>query len=159
MSISWDEITVSLEGIDSAALLLTWRWLVPEGLKPVVLTAMGDLFLLDPATGEIQWLDVASGELTVVASSGEDLQELMSEEENAQNWFMPEAVTAMRKAGSVLGDHQVYSLEHPAILGGEFKLDNIMPTDVYVHFNVHGQIHEQVKDLPEGTEISIDVGE
>jgi len=159
LSIGWDEITVSLEGIDGTALLLTWRWLVPESLEPIILTAMGDLFLLDPASGEIHWLDVASGELTVVASSGGELEELMREEGVAQNWFMPEAVTAMRKAGSVLGEHEVYSLEHPAILGGEFKLSNITPTNVYVHFNLHGQIHEQVKDLPEGAEISIDVGE
>lgn len=159
MSIGLDEITVSLEGIDGAALLLTWRWLVPQSLEPILLTAMGDLFLLDPASGEVHWLDVASGELTVVASSGEELEELMCEEENAQNWFMPEAVTALRKAGSVLEEHEVYSLEHPAILGGEFKPDNITPTNVYVHFNLHGQIHEQVKDLPDGTEISIDLGD
>ncbi len=160
MSISWDEITVPLEGIDGAALLFTWRWLVPEELQPIVLTAMGDLFLLEADSGEIHWLDVASGELTLVASSAEELQGLINEAENAQNWFMPEAVTAMRKAGMVLGGHQVYSLDHPAVLGGEFKPSNITPTDVYVHFNLHGQIHEQVRDLPEGTEItSIEVGE
>lgn len=39
------------------------------------------------------------------------------------------------------------------VLGGDESVANLEPTDVSVHFGVLGQIHEQVKDLPPGTEI------
>jgi hypothetical protein len=41
------------------------------------------------------------------------------------------------------------------VIGGEYSVDNIEPTDMNVHFAFSGQICQQVKDLPDGTKVNI----
>jgi hypothetical protein len=57
-------------------------------------------------------------------------------------------------AVDALKSGQVFDLRKPLVLGGEFTLDNIQPLDASVHFSLLGQIHRQVRELPEGTSIS-----
>ena len=52
-----------------------------------------------------------------------------------------------------LGLGQCYSYKLPPILNGPIEPSNIEPADLPVHFSLLGQIHRQVKDLPEGTPI------
>jgi hypothetical protein len=54
-----------------------------------------------------------------------------------------------------LGKNEVYSFKKLPIIGGEYSVDNIEPTDISVHFTLTGMIHEQIKDLPDGTEVQI----
>ena len=56
-------------------------------------------------------------------------------------------------AGLSLPEHHVYSHKQPLVLGGEDSVENYEATDVRLHLSLMGQIHEQVKDLPEGTPI------
>ena len=152
MSIAWSDITVSLDGLTADDLLADWRWLIDFDAQPLVLTAMGDLFLLDSA-GAVWWLDVARGRLSPVADSTDRFQEMINEGDNATRWFMPQVVIALG-ARMTLPAHKVFSLDIPAILGGEYEFGNITPTNAPVHFSIHGQLHRQVKDLPLGTQIS-----
>ncbi len=153
MSIAWSDITVSLDGLTNEDLFCDWRWLIDQSFQPVVLTAMGDLFLVD-ANHSVHWLDVASGNLSPVSESIDEFQELIGVEENATRWFMTEVVLTLKANEIALRPQQVYSLNVPAVLGGNYEFGNITPTDVRVHLSIHGQIHRQVKDLPPGTRIS-----
>lgn len=42
----------------------------------------------------------------------------------------------------------------PQILGGEYPVSNVEPTDLSVHYSFLADIYRQTKDLPEGTRIS-----
>lgn len=44
MSITMNDLTISPHGIDMNTLLSEWTWAMPEPLRPVLLTAMGDVF-------------------------------------------------------------------------------------------------------------------
>ena len=153
VSITWSDITVSLEGLAAEDLLADRRWQIGASYQPIVLTAMGDLFLLD-ADQSVYWLDVASGRLHPISDSRDAFQRMINGGDHASRWFMPEVVLALKGAGVGLGRRQVYSLTHPAILGGQYEFGNIRPTDVGVHMSIYGQIHRQVKDLPPGTKIT-----
>lgn len=153
MKVGWKEMTVSPDGIDIDELLSDWRWLVDDSFSPVVITAMGDLFLRD-AEGQIHWLDTMEGKLTRVAASAANFKKLMQQPEHAQEWFMPQLVGDLMTLGICLDEGEVYSCEHPLALGGELVPENIEPCDIYMHMSLQGQIHEQIKDLPPGTEIS-----
>ena len=68
MKITWNELTINPDGLDFDTLLEEWRWLVPETMSPVVVSALGDLFLVD-ADDSVHWLDTGAGKLTRVADS------------------------------------------------------------------------------------------
>lgn len=153
MRITWNDLTVDPDDVDLELLLSSWRWLVNEEYQPVVISALGDIFLCHD-NGSVHWLDTGIGELTEVASSVEEFQQLIVVPENADQWFIPQLVGDLKTVGKNLGPRQCYSYVVPPILGGEIEVDNFQVMDLLVHVDVLGQIHEQVKDLPPGTPIS-----
>ena len=153
MKITWNELTINPDGIDFDALLEDWRWLVPESMSPVLLSALGDLFLVDQ-DNTVHWLDAGSGTLTQVADSPQVFQTMMQQPEHANEWFLPQLIGDLIESGAVLKPGQCYSCDVPPGLGGEFNLENVKPSDLLVHFSMTGQIFFQTKDLPPGTPIS-----
>lgn len=152
MRITWNELTINPAGLDFATLLQDWSWLVPETMTPVVVSALGDLFLRD-VDQAIFWLDTGAGKLTRVADSPEHFKQLMVQAEYANQWFVPQLIGDLIESGQVLKAGQCYSYDIPPGLGGEFSVDNIRPTDIRVHFSMFGQLFRQTKDLPDGTPI------
>lgn len=152
MRITWNELTVSPDDLDLDGLLSEWRWVVSESFHPVVISALGDLFLRHD-DGRIYWLSSGWGQLTEVAKDAEEFKRLMVEPENAESWFMPNLVGDILMEGQRLGPGECFGYKLPPVLGGEYEPDNFEPTDLQVHFGILGQIHRQVKELPPGTPI------
>ena len=150
--ITWNELTINPDGLDFDTLLEEWRWLVPETMSPVVVSALGDLFLVD-ADDSVHWLDTGAGKLTRVADSPVEFQQLMQQPANANEWFIPQLIGDLIQSGAVLEPGQCYSCDVPPGLGGEFTVENVKPTDILVHSSMFGQIFFQTKDLPPGTQI------
>jgi hypothetical protein len=153
MRITWNELTINPAGLDFDSLLEEWRWLVPETMSPVVVSALGDLFLRD-ADNSVHWLDTGAGNLTRVADSPQHFKELMMQPERANEWFIPQLIGDLIEAGQSLADGQCYSYDLPPGLGGEFTVENMKPTDIRIHFSMFGQLFRQTKGLPDGTPIS-----
>src|SRR4051812_46723440 len=152
MRITWDELTISPYDLDLDGLLSEWRWLLDEAFHPVVISALGDLFLRHD-DGRIFWLSSGWGQLTQVAEDTEEFKRLMVQRDNSDDWFMPNLVGDILTQGQRLGPGQVFGYKIPPVLGGESEPDNFEPTDVAVHLGILGQIHRQIKDLPPGTPI------
>ncbi|HET6423774.1 MAG TPA: T6SS immunity protein Tdi1 domain-containing protein [Planctomycetaceae bacterium] len=153
MPITMNDLTISPRDVAMNALLADWQWAMPEPLRPVLLTAMGDVFA-QGESGTVYFIDVVGGEIDSVADDGATFQELLTNNQFVTERFFPARIVQLRKAGKTLEPQQVYSHERPLVLGGDDEIDNIEPTDVSVHVSIHGQIHQQIKDLPEGTPIS-----
>ena len=56
--------------------------------------------------------------------------------------------------GLNIGMNQCYAFKIAPILGGKIEVDNVEVMDLSVWLHMIGQVHFQVKDLPEGTEIN-----
>jgi hypothetical protein len=153
MRITWNELTVSLEGQNSDDLLSDWRWLVGDEMHLFMVSSCGDMFLSD-RQGRVFWLDSGTGQLQQIACSRAEFDTLRQQQQYADQWFMPQLVGDLMASGVQLGPGQCYGYKKPPILGGEITIDNFEPTDLSVHFGILGQIHRQVKDLPPGTKIS-----
>ena len=153
MRITLNDLTVNFSHLDREAILEDWRWLIGAQKQPILISAIGDAFLQDPEDGGIHLLDVGSGTLEPIAASVSEFQELLRDTEFVTNVLVPQIVVETRNAGKPLGPGEVYSFEHPPVLGGEYSAENMVPTDILVHFSIMGQIHRQVKDLPPGTPI------
>ncbi len=153
MPITMNDLTISPQGIDMENLLNDWTWAMPEPLYAVLLTAMGDVFA-QGETGAIYFVDTVGGKVRCVANDADAFQALLRDHAFVTENLFPTRLVQYRKAGLTLGPQQVYSHKQLLVLGGDDDLDNIEATDVSVHVSVAGQIHRQVKDLPDGTPIS-----
>jgi len=66
---------------------------------------------------------------------------------------MIDLTTQLRLSGKRLKDGQLFSYKKLPIIGGDYSVDNFEPSDMEVHFSFAGQIHNQIKDLPDGMKI------
>jgi len=153
-----EDSIISLEGIDTGQMLKFWRWLIPETCRPLFATALGDLFLIDP-DGRVLWLDMGGGELRLVASDAAEFRQAVADPDNNSLWFGSNLVDELRAEGKVLGPGECYCYLRLPMLGGEFVPDNFLIEDVVIHFQIWGPIHEQLRDLPDGTTFRFEVVE
>lgn len=97
--------------------------------------------------------DVGIGTLERLASSRDEYADLLDVGDNANDWLMIPLVDQCVQAGLSLTENQCYSFKTPPILGGEYEVANTEICDLSVHYSLFGQIHSQIKDLPDGTRI------
>ncbi|HEY0155877.1 MAG TPA: T6SS immunity protein Tdi1 domain-containing protein [Thermoanaerobaculia bacterium] len=157
---SFDEVTAAGDllvplpaDFDIDAALGSWRWLVPQQVRPFAMTAFGDLFLVD-GSGAVLFLDTIGGKREEVAASVEELKGTLQPAERIENWFMPDFVRELRAAGVHLSAGECYSAKHSIVLGGPFRVENWSPLSWRVHFSYMGALHEQLKDVAPGTKIT-----
>lgn len=142
MRITWDELTVKFDGV-KGDFMSSWRWLIGDTAKPVLISSLGDAFLRE-ADGSVYWLDVGGGNYHKVAESYEDFKSAM--ELHAEEWFIPQLVAEiMSFRGLSLGPNQCFGFKTSPAVGGEFEPDNFEPTAIDVHFLRQGRILESTK--------------
>jgi hypothetical protein len=62
------DLTISLLGLDTEALLREWRWLVPKDFNPIQMSKFGHWFFSD-SCGRVHYLDLIEGDLSEIAPS------------------------------------------------------------------------------------------
>ncbi len=154
MPVTIDQLTKDITNIDVDDILSCWQWQVGNMNAIVTISCLGDIFLLGRDQA-VYWLQTDSGELTRVAESFEQYQQLLGDAEKIDEWFLPLLVEKLLIAGKHQKENEVYSYKILPVLGGEYSIGNIEPTDMSVHFAFSGQICEQIKDLPDGTKVNI----
>lgn len=136
------------------ALLEAWRWLVPEALEPLFISALGDMCLRS-SEGHVVWLDVGAAELRNVAGSWSTFCSALADPALVQELFIPELVAALEESVGRLSAGYCYSFVIPPTLGGKYVPANFQRADLSSHFNGTGKVQVQVIDLPLGTEIRV----
>jgi hypothetical protein len=154
MKITWDDLKVNIANIDSNSLLESWYWLIGNDKTPILVSSIGDIFLTDKS-GKCFWLNVGEGIFEEVAENVEEFKEKLNDNEIVNEWFLVELVAELKKSGMELEENKLYGYKKIPILGGEYVPENFELTDIEVHFELCGQIHKHVKDLPNGTKINI----
>jgi hypothetical protein len=147
-----DNLTVDPGEIDPDSLLAEWRWLVGPVTTPVLITALGDLFLRNEK-GAILHLDTCSGLLSQVAGSNIEFRSLLARGDFVDKWFSPQFIVQLKADGMDLSPGQCYGYKLPPVVGGSTELSNMEPTNLLLHFGLLGQLHRGVKNLPDGTPI------
>jgi hypothetical protein len=153
MKITWNDLMVPFDEDASAELLETWTWLTGNDKTPVIITSIGDMFLVD-GENKIYWLNAGEGILELVAETDSEFQAKLNDIEQAREWFMTGLVAEIKQSGKELAAGKLYSYVKLPVLGGSYTADNFILTDISVHFVLAGQVHEQIRDLPDGTVIN-----
>ncbi len=157
MALTWNDLTVDFEHIDREALIEDWQWLVGSSL-PILVTSVGDAFLQNES-GEIYWLETGSAEFEKVAESYEEFQNQLKDQELIHEWFLVPVVAELKEQGLELEAGKLYGFKQLPVLGGEYEANNFELTDIQVHFSFSGQIHFKLKDVPDGTQVKLNITE
>ena len=152
MEINVDDLTIKFKTDISERLTEDWTWLIGTDKKVILVSAIGDMFLM-ANNGNICWLDVGLGNLKIIAADIEEFKRRLKDIEQVNDWFMIDLTTELRQ-DKKLTEGQIYSYKKLPVIGGDYSVDNFEPTDMEVHFSFAGQIHRQIKDLPDGTKIN-----
>lgn len=158
MKITWEDLQIDFSNINSENLLESWNWLIGNDKEPILISSIGDVFLQDK-TGICYWLNVGEGIIEKIAESPSEFKSKLKDKEIVEEWFLVELVAEIKKTGMELIKNNLYGYKTIPILGGEYKPENFELTDIEVHFELSGIIHQQIKDLPDGTKINIKISE
>ena len=151
-----DDLTVKFDNNTSNKLTENWTWLIGTDKKVLLVSTIGDMFLTDN-NKRVYWLDVGGGEFKLVADTIEDFEERLKDIEQVNEWFMIDLATELRHSEKKLKDGQLYSYYKLPIIGGDYTVDNFAPLGIEEHFGYLGDIHKQIKDLPDGTKVEIKI--
>jgi hypothetical protein len=143
-------------GLEWAQLLSGWEWLLPPEFSVWLMNCFGDLFLILP-DGSVHMLDVGCGSFTKLAESRDEFTRIIDEDDNADDWLMIPLVERLVEAGVLLEPGQCYSFVTPPIMGGEYSVENTMVVPISEHVGLYGSYHEQLKDVPDGSKVVINV--
>jgi hypothetical protein len=156
MSLQFDQLIKDIHKIDSQDIMESWLWKLQDQDQLLLVSVIGDMFFIGN-NSEINWLDVGSGELQLIAQNIEDFKIKLQDDENIENWFLESIVEDLYESGLQLKENEVFGYIKLPIMGGDYDISNFEPIDMSVHFTFAGQIHEQIKDLPNGTKVKINV--
>jgi hypothetical protein len=141
-------------GFDWPQLLAGWARLLPSEFTVWLMNRFGDLFLVYP-DGSVHLLDVGAGSVDRIADGRSDFLTRIDQDDNANQWLMIPLVDEAVAAGLRPGPGQCYGYKVPPVLGGEYTVENTSVLPIAEHYGFHAELHERIKDLPDGTEIQI----
>ena len=138
--------------------LEAWRWLTGKSASVALLTSMGDLFFTRSKgllrRKAVYFLDTYEGTVEVASSNWQEFKDRVGSGDDVPgHWFKYELLIELVAEYGGLRDGEVFSPTHPPILGGSYEVSNFARTEWAVHVGLMGQIHEQIKGLPEGAPI------
>jgi hypothetical protein len=154
-SMNINNYLINQKGLDWSNILSTWNWLLPPKFAIWLVNRFGDLFfVLDGET--IHMLDVGNGTLKQVTVNREEFSQKIDELEQANDWLMIPLVDKLVASGQVLKVGQCYSYRQLPALGGDYTTDNTVIKDIAFHYAAFGPIHQSIKDLPDGTQVTFE---
>ena len=157
MKATWKDLSFLPSAEALAALAEAWSWLLPDAYQPVMASALGDLFF--QRDGAVYWLNTGTAEIEQVAGSRAEFLELLKTDK-ATEWFMPPLVEQLIAAGKVLKpDHCYTYVTLPIFKEGKYEVTNLNPVPAREHFALTGDMHRQLKDLPDGSKVKLEITE
>ena len=151
-----DDYIIDHRGVDWASVLRGWSWLLPTTLTVWIMNRFGDLFVV-LNDGTVHMLDVGGGTLNRVAESRDDFANKLDGDDNANQWLMIPLIDRLVADGLAVREGQCYSYKQPPVLGGDYTVENTCVLPISDHYGFYASIHSQIKDMPDGTQVAINV--
>jgi hypothetical protein len=146
-----------IDGISAEKLLREWKWLAPGEFDLLAVNAYGDLFLHD-AHGIVHRLDLTSGTLIEVAASVDEFRETASDPEKKREWLLEDLAAQAGRNGCSPGKFQCIGGKIPFVFEQSATApNNLYVADLYEYVSFMGDIHSQMKDVPDGGQVRLTV--
>jgi len=146
-----------IDGISAARLLGEWQWLASGEFTLLAVNAFGDLFLQD-AGGSVHRLDITGGTISVIATSTAEFREAAKDAAKKQDWFLEELARQAEGQGCSPGKGQCVGGKIPFVFAQSTSApDNMYVADLYEYVSFMGDLHSQIKNVPDGGQVRIKV--
>ena len=133
-------------------LLAEWRWLLGGLPRLVGWSSAGDLFYVDEHACVCR-LDTGAGECEVVADSRSEFDSLLQDTRCLENLLMLPVLRAFESTHGPLPKGSCMSFTELPVLGGTYSVENRHAISIAEHAALTGDLHRQLRDLPDGTAI------
>lgn len=154
MKITWKDLSFLPSDEALSALRDAWAWFLPQRFEPVMASTLGDVFFQQDGP-EVFWLNTGTAEITRVAASRSEFLELLRTEK-ADEWFMPHLIEQLKMAGKALKPDGCYTyVALPIFSEGKYEVSNLNPVQAAEHFGLTGEIHRQIRQLPDGSKVRL----
>ena len=142
---------------DVANSLSEWSWLLGGGWSPLLVSAVGDVFLINLA-GVIARLDAGTASLEKVGEILDDFEKALDDPAIVAEWFLEPVVDELRSQGKRLSIGECYGFTIlPIFEGGSYTAGNRFCLSATEHIRLTGDVHSQLRDVPDGGSVRIDI--
>jgi hypothetical protein len=156
MSLGWSSLTFMPDEEAVKQLHASWYWLLPEPFEPVLFSVLGDVFF-EREAGGVWWLNTGTAEVTRVADSMDHFRRQLGAD-LVDDWFMPGLVEELHSAGKVPGPGECFTfVALPIFAEGRYEVQNLNPVPARDHFALCGDLHREIRDLPDGAKVAIKI--
>jgi hypothetical protein len=140
----------------TADLINEWRWLVGGSVRLLGWASSGDLFDVD-AKGVVTRVDTGSGELERCALSIGEFYLGLEDRERAESLLLLPVVREFKAHHGQLRPGECLGFATLPVFGGRYSVENRRRLTVTEHASFTGDVHRQIRDLPDGEQVSIKV--
>jgi hypothetical protein len=132
-----------------------WGW---TGLDPAQVEAVNPFgnVIVRAADGAFWRICPEQLSCEVVARDAEQYAALCADEDFQVDWQMERLVQLAQSTLGPTSEGRCYCLKVPALLGGAYDADNLGTIDLDELASFAGDIAKQIKDLPDGTQVTIE---
>lgn len=133
-------VTTAAES-DIARALGLWPELAGRRIRPLMVTAFGDIYV-ESAEGEVLVADPVELKCSHAAESVTHLEQLFADRSWAQERLMTELLMLAQERGVRREQHQVFAITpHPSFTGA-LRVENLVAMDLYVWHRICSQLRE-----------------
>ena len=134
----------------------SWGWI---GIDPVEIVGENDFgnLIIRDANGKYWRLCPEDVYCEVVAENRKELDALSTDQEFLEDWNMQLLVEQATEKLGALEDGRKFHLAIPGVLGGEYGIANIRTVPLIEQIRFSGDVGKQIQELPDGTQIELQV--
>lgn len=138
------------------AIRLAWGWVGIEPKSVVAVNAFGNLLLEDNAG---RYWRICPEELfaKIVADNEQTYNSLMANADFLEDWEMVRLVEVAVGSLGASDTGNCYCLKLPSVLGGEYQPENFGVISIEELILSSGDIAQQIKDVPDGGTIQVQI--
>jgi len=131
--------------------------LAPGTFTLVARNAFGDLFLRD-AEGRIHWLEVNGGTLIEIANTSNAFLQMLDSGDMAEIEDAETDAREFAQTGLLPGPDECIGFKIPLVFEESSEVDeNTYIADLYQCVSFLGDIHRQIRDLPDGSKVELTI--
>ena len=134
----------------------SWGWVGIEPIEVVGENDFGNLIIKD-IDGKYWRLCPEDCYCEVIAADRAQLDQLSTDQEFLHDWYMKALVSLASDTCGPLTEGRKYCLKIPGILGGAYGGDNLATAPLVELVRFSGDLAHQIKDLPPGSQINLQV--
>jgi hypothetical protein len=152
----WSEKPAQPAATVLAVLRANWSWALSEASRVLAQNRFGNV-LVERSDGSIWRVCPEDLIASKVAGSEAEIAELWASQEFQTDWTVEAWIEVAESTLGPLEEGQCYGFKIWPVLGGTYEVKNMAIKPMLEWLAVSGDVGRQIKDLPPGTQIRLDV--